>query len=125
MTAMATHRLSAAASLLFLIEAGQAFADFIPLGDLTDGMVVVGQSNSGFGFETFRWTQAGGMVGVGLLPGGTDSFVNGVSADGRVVVGMANDRLRFQARSLDTGKRAGQSRVNAWRADNGAKCGGL
>jgi probable HAF family extracellular repeat protein len=39
----------------------------------------------------FRWTQAGGMVGLGDLPGGVFfSAANGVSADGAVVVGRGS-----------------------------------
>ena len=55
-----------------------------------DGSTVVGRGLSTPGFEAFRWTQAGGMVGLGDLPGGpfrSDAF--GVSADGSVVVGRA------------------------------------
>jgi probable HAF family extracellular repeat protein len=52
-----------------------------------DGRVVVGQS----GAEAFRWTLAGGMVGLGILPGGAfvGSAASDVSADGSVVVGQA------------------------------------
>jgi probable HAF family extracellular repeat protein len=53
-----------------------------------DGSVVVGRSNSASGFEAFRWTQTGGMVGLGDLPGGEFySGATGVSSDGSVVVG--------------------------------------
>jgi probable HAF family extracellular repeat protein len=53
-----------------------------------DGSVVVGYSNSNLvGTEAFRWTAGGGMVGLGLLPGGHQSVATGVSADGSVVVG--------------------------------------
>jgi probable HAF family extracellular repeat protein len=37
--------------------------------------------------EAFRWTAAGGMVGLGFLPGGLSSVATGVSSDGSVVVG--------------------------------------
>jgi probable HAF family extracellular repeat protein len=55
--------------------------------------VVVGFSNdaSGHGFKAFRWTAASGMVGLGFLPGGNQSSARGVNADGKVVVGQAND----------------------------------
>ncbi len=55
------------------------------------GLVLVGESDSvfidpTFGSEAFRWTQAGGMVGLGDLPGGTfGSKAFFVSADGSVV----------------------------------------
>jgi probable HAF family extracellular repeat protein len=53
--------------------------------------VVVGWSSSGFGDEVYRWTQAGGMVGLGDLPGGIyKSLSPSISADGSVVVGMGN-----------------------------------
>jgi probable HAF family extracellular repeat protein len=57
-----------------------------------DGSVVVGYSP--FGGEAFRWTQAGGMMGLGLLPGssglGSGTFAKAVSADGSVVVGSGS-----------------------------------
>src|SRR5262245_41956875 len=61
-----------------------------PLGVSGDGSVVVGQSETAFGYEPFRWTAGGGMVGVGDLPGG-GSFgaAAAVSADGAVVVGVS------------------------------------
>ncbi len=55
------------------------------------GLVLVEESNSvltdaTFGSEAFHWTQAGGMVGLGDLPGGTfGSRAFFVSADGSVV----------------------------------------
>jgi probable HAF family extracellular repeat protein len=48
----------------------------------------VGPSPSSYDFEAFRWSPAGGMVGMGDLPG--SPFVSeawGVSADGTVIVG--------------------------------------
>ncbi|MCP4248495.1 MAG: PEP-CTERM sorting domain-containing protein [bacterium] len=55
-----------------------------------DGSIVVGISASGFGWEAFSWTAAGGMVGLGVLPDG-NSFQGdktmATSADGSVVVG--------------------------------------
>lgn len=57
-----------------------------------DGTVVAGELyNNGTGkYYAFRWTQAGGVVDLGLLPGGTQSFGYGISGDGIVVVGMAH-----------------------------------
>ena len=59
----------------------------LPLGDLpgvnflsdaqavsADGSVVVGGSSSGGTLEAFRWTEGGGMVGLGLLPGGLRAY---------------------------------------------------
>lgn len=55
-----------------------------------DGSVVVGTSSSpGDLFHAFRWTQQGGMVDLGTLPGGDYSFGNAVSASGQVVVGSS------------------------------------
>jgi len=59
----------------------------------TDGTVVVGSSgNSFFGSigQAFRWTEAGGMVGLGVLSGGTLSVAGAVNADGTVVVGSGD-----------------------------------
>jgi probable HAF family extracellular repeat protein len=98
-----------------------AAASLTPLGDLPggdfasdargvsgDGSVVVGFSssensqNSPLGYEAFRWTASGGMVGLSG-PSGTpvESAAAGVSADGSVVVGLSssenapnNDALR-------------------------------
>jgi probable HAF family extracellular repeat protein len=60
-------------------------------GISADGLVVVGSSSSSNGTEAFRWTQAGGMVGLGSLPGTSfNSNASAVSADGSVVVGYSN-----------------------------------
>ncbi len=40
------------------------------LGISSDGSVVTGEGISNSGWEAFRWTSAGGMVGLGDLPGG-------------------------------------------------------
>lgn len=56
-----------------------------------DGSVVVGGSNSAFGYEAFRWTADGGMVGLGELPGGIfNSHAKATSADGSIIVGLSN-----------------------------------
>jgi|GEM_PF-606480 len=54
-----------------------------------DGTVIVGRCfTSGGDTEAFRWTNAGGMVGIGDLSGGIfNSEALGVSADGSVIVG--------------------------------------
>ena len=55
-----------------------------------DGMTVVGASQSGSGYEAFRWTFANGIVGLGDLPGGDfRSEAVDVSADGSVIVGWS------------------------------------
>ncbi len=55
-----------------------------------DGSVVVG---AGTGNKAFRWTQAGGAVSLGALPGHSFSLATAVSADGNVVVGISSTRL--------------------------------
>jgi probable HAF family extracellular repeat protein len=58
-------------------------------GISADGSVVVGYGTSSSGtYEAFRWTEAGGMVGLGdeLF----FSEANGASADGSVVVGTSS-----------------------------------
>jgi probable HAF family extracellular repeat protein len=58
--------------------------------DITNDGVVVGLhcgGGTGSCYEAFRWTSAGGLVGLG---GGFASDANGVSADGSVVVGNAS-----------------------------------
>lgn len=53
-----------------------------------DGSVVAGTSATATGFEVFRWTSGGGMVGLGHLPNNiANSEALGISADGLVVVG--------------------------------------
>jgi probable HAF family extracellular repeat protein len=55
-------------------------------GVSSDGDVVVGQFDS----EAFRWTTAGGMVGLGFLPDGrASSMANDVSRDGNRIVGWS------------------------------------
>ena len=55
----------------------------------SDGSVVVGNSKStSNNTEAFRWTQAGGMVGLGTL-GGDYSVAAAVNSDGSVIVGTS------------------------------------
>lgn len=62
-----------------------------------DGSVIAGISNAGsynqppYGFEhAFRWTAATGMVDLGDVQGGTtQSFAEGISGDGGVIVGQS------------------------------------
>jgi probable HAF family extracellular repeat protein len=108
----ATHSVALAAACLLMsaLAASAHGARFIGLGGLpggdssyptgvsADGSVVVGwgSSRSG-GFEAFRWTSGGGMVGLGYLFGGyySSTYARGVSADGLVVVGESSF-LSFQ-----------------------------
>ena len=63
-----------------------------------DGSIVVGSHDNtciGCTEEAIRWTQAGGMVGMGYLPGDDTSSAEDVSSDGSVVVGnSSHPRLR-------------------------------
>jgi probable HAF family extracellular repeat protein len=65
----------------------------------TDGSVAVGSSyTASWALEqAFRWTQAGGMVGLGFLPGGSASFATAVSPDGSVVVGTSSSYAGYPA----------------------------
>jgi probable HAF family extracellular repeat protein len=48
--------------------------------------------------EAFRWTSAGGLVGLGDLPGGASrSEANAVSADGSVIVGYDTSASGIEA----------------------------
>ena len=93
----------AVSALISLASQGfaqQTTATFIPLGDLSggsfasaaraisaDGAVVVGESATASGAEAFRWTNPGGMVGLGTLYAGASSRALGASSDGSVIVG--------------------------------------
>lgn len=72
---------------------GGAFAAGV--GVSSDGSVVVGIATDGAAendTRAFRWTQAGGMTGLGVLNGGdVESAAYGVSSDGSVVVGQVPD----------------------------------
>ena len=68
-----------------------------------DGSVMVGGSDSADSAgglpEAFRYTNAGGMVGLGDLPGGAalQSIASGTSGDGSVVVGFGTSDLGTEA----------------------------
>jgi len=69
----------------------------VAFGVSGDGTVVVGQSSSSGGNQAFRWTVAGGMAGLGFLPGDSTSTAVAVSADGTVVVGSSGSGGSSQA----------------------------
>jgi probable HAF family extracellular repeat protein len=74
----------------------------LALGVSQNGQVIVGFSSSvntqSGDYEAFRWTQAGGMVGLGDLPGGSfNSSATSVSADGSVIVGNSTTATGQQA----------------------------
>jgi probable HAF family extracellular repeat protein len=65
-----------------------------------DGGVVVGNASSQTVTQSFRWTQATGMVGLGHLrqPGlYSHDGAFGVSADGSVIVGQSGDDMILEA----------------------------
>lgn len=53
----------------------------------SDGSVVVGQSDSSWGLEAFRWTSGAGMVSLGYFEDSYTVRALGVSADGSIIVG--------------------------------------
>jgi len=59
----------------------------------TDGSVIIGNSPSAlspYSYESFRWTESGGMQGLGILqPDHNLSTATGVSGDGTIVVGVS------------------------------------
>ena len=69
----------------------------------SDGSVVTGysadaQTDLGGGIQqAFRWTQSGGMVGLGRLVAGNHSQALGISADGSVIVGGSGGAFRWTA----------------------------
>lgn len=68
-------------------------ASSVALDVSADGSVVVGQASSQVSWpapttEAYRWTAAGGLQGIGDLPGGSFwSYAHGISADGNTIVG--------------------------------------
>lgn len=109
----------------------------------SDGSVVVGFGDvpdKPGGVEAFRWTEQEGMIGLGDLEGGDHySVANGVSADGRIVVGIGatdGDFGNFYARAfmwtqelgivaLDMLPGAWVSHANAISADGRVVVGGV
>ena len=54
----------------------------------SDGSVIVGYSDN----QAFRWTESGGMSGLGFLSGTSDSVANGISGDGSIIVGKSGSQ---------------------------------
>lgn len=94
-----------------------------------DGTVVVGYSQATSGnAEAFRWTSGGGMVALGLLPGGNSSAALGVNADGSVIVGSARRPSTVVPSIQDTvafrwTSSGGLQTVEDWLAANGVAVG--
>jgi probable HAF family extracellular repeat protein len=92
-----------------------------------DGTVIVGFSSSGpsGNSQAFRWTAAGGMLGLGYLSGAASnrSSASAISADGTTIVGFSNsvngqEAFRWTAAGgmVGLGDLAGGSFVSATRA---------
>ena len=63
-----------------------------------DGSTVVGSRDTPSGIEAYRWTAAGGVVGLGDLPGGSfRSVAWGSSGDGSAVVGEGSGPMFFHS----------------------------
>src|SRR5262245_57488389 len=96
-----------------LLPSAITWADsFSGVGDFPAGGVQNSQTNAisatgsfaaGYGWsqngqEAFRWTAAGGLVGLGDLPGGNSySLANAISADASTVVGQSISDTGYQA----------------------------
>lgn len=60
-----------------------------------DGQVVIGNSSGANGFEAFRWTVAGGTVGLGdFAGGGFSSFAHGANFDGSRIAGRGTPDIQ-------------------------------
>ena len=68
-----------------------------------DGKVIVGLAWNGCNYaRAFRWEESTGMVDLGILAGGRSTRANGVSGNGKVVVGWQdNNGPRMAARWVD------------------------
>jgi len=70
----------------------------VPWDASANGSVVVGKSVLASGYQAFRWTNSGGMMGLSDLPGGGSfSEALGVSADGAVIVGQSDSAFGREA----------------------------
>jgi probable HAF family extracellular repeat protein len=111
-------------------------------GVSADGLVIVGKGNAGSSFQVedlgvaCRWTQSGGMVPLGFLPGGGySSAATAVSAEGSVVVGYSDsasgsEAFRWTAATkmvglgyLNPAPHGNQSHANAVSADGSVVVG--
>lgn len=116
----------ALATLLLVCPAIAHAARFVPLGFLPggdysqgkdisgDGRVVVGQSNSVQGAQAYRWTEAGGMEGLGFLsPDAPDSDAWGISDDGFTIVGESGGAKAFKWTQIEGMTNLGAGRAQA------------
>ncbi len=82
-----------------------------------DGSVVVGFSNDGWNMRAFRWTN-NHMTDLGTL-GGYSAKAMGVSADGTVVVGQAQNAAGVYQGFRWTSTPTGMQSIEDWLAGNG------
>lgn len=120
-----------------------AVASFHPIGFIgppsqsiayavsADGSTVVGESISPDGFQAFRWTVSGGIVGLGALPnpgGFLSSQAFGVSGDGAVIVGqsLTPDALLEDGSAMRWSQADGMTYLgNLGGTDTGGICQGI
>lgn len=100
------------AGLGYLFNNGAPEAS-VATGVTGNGSVIVG---TGFSEETyseaFRWTESGGMMSLGILPGGRSSVAFGISADGgRIFGGTIFGNSSFVADPFVWTARAGMRRL--------------
>ena len=89
----------------------------VVVGFGADGSTPAAPGPGGQQSRAFRWTPATGMVSLGTLSGGNFSQAYGVSRDGRVVVGAANDASSTRAFRWTQG--GGMQTVENWLRANG------
>jgi probable HAF family extracellular repeat protein len=87
-------------------EAWNAAWQMPAFGSLEEVIVEAWKAAWKWKWRAFRWTAAGGMQNLGTLLGSDESVARGVSADGSVVVGSAENA-------------AGQQRAFRWKAARG------
>jgi probable HAF family extracellular repeat protein len=72
--------------------------DSTALGVNADGSVIVGQMpNDGGNAHAFRWTQAEGLVDLGVLSSDLETHAYDVNADGSVIVGESGPEEQGEA----------------------------
>jgi len=80
-------------------EAWNAAWQMPAFGSLEEVIVEAWKAAWKWKWRAFRWTAAGGMQNLGTLPGSDESEARGVSADGSVVVGVA-ENAEWQQRAF-------------------------
>jgi uncharacterized membrane protein len=93
-----------------------------------DGSVVVGSEYSGENYVGFRWTLQTGMVALDSLPGDARAEAQGVSADGKLIVGRGSvnpNLFRTQGHALLWDDAHGVRRLDAVLTELGVDTGGV